>query len=41
MNLGSVGEVKGVNRSDLESHADACVVDKKALIAMNLTARSL
>jgi hypothetical protein len=32
MSLGSVGQVKGVNRSDLNSHADACVVGKEALI---------
>jgi hypothetical protein len=32
MSLGSVGQVKGVNMSDLESHADACVVGKDALI---------
>jgi hypothetical protein len=32
MSLGSVGQVKGVNRSDLDSHADACVVGKEALI---------
>jgi hypothetical protein len=32
MSLGSVGQVKGVNMSDLESHADACVVGKEALI---------
>jgi hypothetical protein len=32
MFLGSVGQVKGVNRSDLDSHADACVVGKEALI---------
>jgi hypothetical protein len=32
MSLGYVGQVKGVNRSDLDSHADACVVGKEALI---------
>jgi hypothetical protein len=32
MSLGSVGQVKGVNRSDLDSHTDACVVFKEALI---------
>jgi hypothetical protein len=32
MSLGSVGKEKGVNRSDLESHADACVVEKEALL---------
>jgi hypothetical protein len=32
MSLGSVGKVKGVNRSDLDSHADACVVGKESLI---------
>jgi hypothetical protein len=32
MSLISVGQVKGVNRSELDSHADACVVGKEALI---------
>jgi hypothetical protein len=32
MSLGSVGQVEGVNRSDLDSHADTCVVGKNALI---------
>jgi hypothetical protein len=32
MILGSVGQVKGVNRSDLDSHADVCVFGKEALI---------
>jgi hypothetical protein len=32
MSLGSVGQVKRINRSDLDSHADACVVVKEALI---------
>jgi hypothetical protein len=32
MSLGSVGQVKGVNRSDLDSHAEACVVGKEALL---------
>jgi hypothetical protein len=32
MSIGSVGQVKGVNRSDLESHTDACVVGKEALL---------
>jgi hypothetical protein len=32
MSLGYVGQVKGVNRSDLNSHADACVVGKEALL---------
>jgi hypothetical protein len=32
MSLGSVGLVKGVNRSDLDSYADACVNGKEALI---------
>jgi hypothetical protein len=33
MSLGSVGQVKGVNRSDLDSHADACIVGKEALLS--------
>jgi hypothetical protein len=32
MSLGYVGQVKGVNRSDLDSHADACVVGREALV---------
>jgi hypothetical protein len=32
MSLRAVVQVKGVNRSDLDSHADACVVGKEALI---------
>jgi hypothetical protein len=32
MSIGSVGKVKGVDRSDLDSHADACVVGKYALL---------
>jgi hypothetical protein len=32
MSPGYVGQVKGVNRSDLDSHADACVVGKESLI---------
>jgi hypothetical protein len=32
MSLGYVGQVKGVNRSDLDSHDDDCVVGKEALI---------
>jgi hypothetical protein len=32
MSLVYVGKVKGLNRSDLDSHADACVVGKEALI---------
>jgi hypothetical protein len=32
MSLRSVGQVKGMNRSDLDSHSDACVVGKEALI---------
>jgi hypothetical protein len=32
MSLGSVGQVKGLNRSDLDSHADKCVVGKEALL---------
>jgi hypothetical protein len=32
MHLGSLGPVKEVNMSDLDSHADACVVGKYALI---------
>jgi hypothetical protein len=32
MSLGSAGQVKGVNRSDLDSSADACLVGKEALI---------
>jgi hypothetical protein len=32
MSLRFVGQVKGVNRLDLDSHTDACVVGKEALI---------
>jgi hypothetical protein len=32
MSLGYVGQVKGVNRLDIASHADACVVGKEALV---------
>jgi hypothetical protein len=32
MRMGSVGQVKEVRRSDLDSHSDACVVGKEALI---------
>jgi hypothetical protein len=32
MHLGSVGRVREVNRSDLDSHADACIIGKEALI---------
>jgi hypothetical protein len=32
MSLRSVGQVKGVNRSDLDSHTDDCVVGKEALL---------
>jgi hypothetical protein len=32
MSLGSVGQVKGLTRWDLDSHTDACVVGKEALI---------
>jgi hypothetical protein len=35
MSLGSVGQVKGVNMSDLDSHADDCVFGKEALIFNN------
>ena len=32
MRLGSVGHVKEVNRSDLDSHADCCVCGKEVLV---------
>jgi hypothetical protein len=32
MRLGSVGHVKEVNRSDLDSHADLCVCGKEVLV---------
>jgi hypothetical protein len=32
MRLGSVGRVKEVNRSDLDSHADCCVCGKEVLV---------
>jgi hypothetical protein len=32
MSLGSVGQVKGVNRSDLDSHYNSCIVGKEALM---------
>jgi hypothetical protein len=35
MRLGSVGRVKEVNRSDLDSHADFCVFGKNVLVFNN------
>jgi hypothetical protein len=36
MSIGSVGQVKGVHISDLDSHADACAVGKEVLIFNDL-----